>query len=593
MGPWVLINAAWYQTSEYNIASISEGGFGLPFEPAVTALHDGGHFAAWLRSDIGGRDVIGQFFGFQGQAQNEIQLNSSPDVQVSNIDAASLLGTDAVVVWEVTGAGVFARLAQPFGVVGGEIPLENGTSLGESPAVASLPVSASLPNGGFVAVWHADAGGGNSDVIVRRFHADGMPDTAPTVVNSSTGTMQNADVARLQDGGYIVSWEQVTAGSQHTIGVFAQRFDAAGQMVSRSGATIGADEFIGMDGFIVDNPHDASIAGLADGGFVVVAEAAEGNAMAAIFGRRFDANGNLVSSEDAEGFQRVHFLISENLLLGQENPSVSANPDGGFVVVWETNDLSLGDVTGQRYDGNGSRLDGNFEVNEIRPGDQYRPVAAALTDGSFVATWSNSVGSKVSARRFDAEGNALASVIITGTDADDVIRGDTALDGGGGDDTLFGSGGADTLMVTTRLSAASGTTSTPAAPVSTPRFSRFPPAPSSSTWTPAQLWTEKAGSPPSPTSKASSAVTATTCSAAAAATRRSWGIVAPTRSRAAAATTPLTAVILSTRSMAATWRCLTATWASTRSPSRSPAVRSLSPTMVPARSMTVLTHCTA
>ena len=73
-------------------------------------------------------------------------------------------------------------------------------------------------------------------------------------------------------------------------------------------------------------------------------------------------------------------------------PSVAADANGDFVVVWacdwppgtDTGSLS---IQGQRYASDGSPQGGQFQVNTYTTGDQRNPSVAADADGDFVVVW--------------------------------------------------------------------------------------------------------------------------------------------------------------------------------------------------------------
>jgi hypothetical protein len=98
----------------------------------------------------------------------------------------------------------------------------------------------------------------------------------------------------------------------------------------------------------------------------------------------------------------------------QGYPAVDSLAAGGFVVVWESGspgleqDGSYIGIFGQRYDGDGSRLGTEFQVNAYTTDFQTSSDVAGTTDGGFVVVW-QSYGQDGSyygifGRRFDAAG---------------------------------------------------------------------------------------------------------------------------------------------------------------------------------------------
>ena len=83
------------------------------------------------------------------------------------------------------------------------------------------------------------------------------------------------------------------------------------------------------------------------------------------------------------------FQINTETTDDQGYPAVTALSDGGFVVTWhsENQDGSKWGVYGQRYDKNGEKAGGEFQINTEATDEQSRPAVTALSDGGFVVTW--------------------------------------------------------------------------------------------------------------------------------------------------------------------------------------------------------------
>jgi hypothetical protein len=123
-----------------------------------------------------------------------------------------------------------------------------------------------------------------------------------------------------------------------------------------------------------------------------------------IFGQRFDANGESIG---------VEFRVNSTTLRRQRYPQVAMNGSGGFVVVWESEQLGgepseAWGICGQRYDSNGSAIGGELEINLLL---QCRyPDVAMNNSGEFVVVWMQDdiyhTSNLVMARQYDAEGTA-------------------------------------------------------------------------------------------------------------------------------------------------------------------------------------------
>ena len=218
-------------------------------------------------------------------------------------------------------------------------------------------------------------------------------------VNTFTASsQQDPSAAVLSDGGFVIVWESF--GQNGTdFGVFGQRFDASGKPVG--------GEFP-VNTLVPGGRLDPAVAGLSDGGFVVVSvpladDALFGQGSDGVFVQRFDASSNRVGGE----FQVNTFATSS-----QEFPAVTGLSDGGFVVAWDSfgQDGSQGSIVSRRFDASGNPVGDEFRVNTSRSSDQTDPAVAALSDGGFVVTWDSfqfccGAPPDVFGKRFDASGN--------------------------------------------------------------------------------------------------------------------------------------------------------------------------------------------
>ena len=79
-------------------------------------------------------------------------------------------------------------------------------------------------------------------------------------------------------------------------------------------------------------------------------------------------------------------------------PATAVQPDGRFLVVWESDGSVAGDtdgtsIQGQRFDPDGGRVGEQFQVNSYTTGNQGRPTVASDEAGDFVVAW-ESLGSQ-------------------------------------------------------------------------------------------------------------------------------------------------------------------------------------------------------
>jgi len=265
-------------------------------------------------------------------------------------------------------------------------------------------------------------------------------------------------VAALEDGGFVVAWRRDLSDIGTQFDILGRRFDADG--TARDGTEFQINTFTSA-AFLTPQP---SVAGLADGGFVVSWATNDIGSipLPLVLARRYDADG--VAVDPAETQVAVPFVPDGTL-----HTPVVALDDGGYVVFWETPfGASAGlDIFGKRYDASSVPegfdpvdfpLGQSFRVNTKDAGDQFAPSVARLADGGFPVYWSSDDGDRneIFTQSFGADGNRRAPLSIAGSDDANTIRGgsgneiieagsgDDVLSGGAGDDTLIGGGGADT-----------------------------------------------------------------------------------------------------------------------------------------------------
>jgi hypothetical protein len=358
--------------------------------PAVAALANGGFVATFDSWAVIGPDpftdndmlgVVGQCFGPKGGHRGDwFQANRYTQGDQDRPSVAGLADGRLVVVFSSyrtadPGTGVYGRFVNAGGrPIGGDFLIEasNDPYLFFSSSVAALP------DGGFVVIWDGDGKDGSVDVFGRRYGADGKPRGHKFQVNTHTWRDQGgSSVAALADGGFVVTWTslgQDGLASGVSAGIFGQRF-------ARTGARRGGEFRVNTT--TRNHQSDSSVAGLADGGFVVTwtswhNDRANSDLYTDVYGQRFGRIGARRGGE---------FRVNTNTRRRQEQSSVAALADGGFVVTWSSERQVTGsDIYGQRYVATGRPLSGEFKANTASM-DALQPSAAGLAGGGFVVIW--------------------------------------------------------------------------------------------------------------------------------------------------------------------------------------------------------------
>lgn len=414
----------------------------------------------------------------------------------------SLAGGGFVVTWRSNPSGnvngAVTVTAQVFdadgGKVGGEI------TVGQGMGVFNVPKIIPSSDGGFFVFWETLSGVNGADTVGRRFGADGTANGASFLVHTADTAFDQwaPDATLLSDGTFIVTWTDRIGAAAN---VYARHFSATGtplaaqfrvnkditahadsysvaaalasgfviawedskihgirfQMYADNGAAVGAQSIVTTAAWVDNAYSNMAMTALAGGGFVVTWTS--GSSYFDVHARIYSAAGLPVGNEIVVNTSSAGASSATG---SQRDSSVSAGPDGGFVVTWY--DDKAGEVRGQAFNATGGTVGAEFHV----PGTGAKTIYAdsnegdvsVLADGRIAVTfWS---ANDVYVRLYGTASNIVqgtsAANTLTGTNAADLIlagggndtvdggKGDDTVDGGSGDDRLTGGEGADLLI---------------------------------------------------------------------------------------------------------------------------------------------------
>ena len=428
-------------------------------------------------------------------ARAEQLVNSYTAGEQTNSSMTKLADGGYLVVWNSNGQdgdgwGVYGqRFDAGGGRVGGEFRLNattNGDQCLASTDRALLQSVASLPDGGFVAVWGSTTSDNNSwGVVAQRFDASCHLVGTEILVNTYTNDQQrDPSVTVLAKGGFVVSWMSYledgsgwgvygqvydasgarqgtefrvnsnTTGEQlctHVDGLAGDGFvvtwmdessqDAKAQLFDAAGAKVG-NEFA-LNSTIDSWQFESSTAALADGGFWATWQSGyQDGSLFGIYAQHFSAAGVKIGNE---------VLVNTTTANNQEMAKISTRADGSFVVTWssQVQDGSGWGVYAQQFDASGARVGDELQMNLVTDSDQYRSDVLALDNGKFVVSWQSSgqdgSGYGIYSRTWDPV-SGFNLLNFTGDAANNVIDQAFAaqIDGGAGVDTM--QGGADSTV---------------------------------------------------------------------------------------------------------------------------------------------------
>jgi len=439
----------------------------------IVALEDGGFvvFFDYLGDEYSGnyRGVLMHRFAADGTTVGTkgLRVNSWNDDSQQLPDAVSLPDGGMLVAWsslnqDGDGWGVYAQRYDAQGsLVGDEFRLSETTLAGQQQI--SLAVR---PDGGILATWTSGAaqdGDGNA-IISRLFYPS---DTGPILEARDILQASNirtvplagmvwdghpqgqANAGHLQviqkyefidmtpGGGYLglngvvkAEGQVFTVNGDNLDGLFLSTplvnstdtimfrgFDGVrwsdwdvariNGFVASSSMTPGNE--VVVNDYTTGNQYRPAVAVLAGGGHVVtwVSEGQDGSDMG-VYAQRFDTAGNKVGGE---------FLVNSLKTAGaQDNPDITATPDGGFVITWNSSASAASGPWagyGQRYDGDGNRVGTQFIHSEHDNGTVARmyPKVAALSNGTLIIAKNHQITDAASSRAavslFDDQGNPI------------------------------------------------------------------------------------------------------------------------------------------------------------------------------------------
>ncbi len=373
--------------------------------PAVTALPDGGYFAAWWeRESFFGFDARYNIYGARLDAEGnnvfgEILINSANTnipANLSNraayLSVTGLEGGGFVVTWNVVThqssiyslGEVYGRLFTPLGMpIGGDFLINTWNLLTSE----SRPSVTALADGGFVATWQSV--GQKRSVHGKRYDAEANDISGEFLINTPDLGSANKypSVATLADGGFVVTWISFgfsLDGTGSTRGLYAKQYNAFGEAVS-------GDLLVSNS---VRDDQAPSVTDLADGGFVVAWESRSSNDRNYdVYARRYNIDGSALGGE---------FQVNTDTAGNHHDPAAAGLANGGFVVTWSTWIEGQGSVVlGQKYNADGATDGTAFQINMSPESGAHYPSVASLNDGSFVVAWQGyQDGWDIFARRF-------------------------------------------------------------------------------------------------------------------------------------------------------------------------------------------------
>jgi hypothetical protein len=308
--------------------------------------------------------------------------------------------------WSAVASVLGVAFAPPVGAqvaVGGEFQVNTHT-----PGEQGYPAVAAGPDGSFVAVWESEGSSGTDDagtsIQGQRYASSGSAAGGEFQVNSYTPSYQRyPTVAVESDGDFVVVWQ-----SDGSSGTDASGSSIQGQRHASDGSAQGGE--FQVNTYTTGPQFRPGVAIGPDGDFVVVwhgyGSSGADTSGSSVHGQRYASDGSAVG---------VEFQINTLTTSYQNEAAVAADPDGGFVVVWQSgvslgSDSFFGSIQARRYASDGSPLGAEFQVNTQTAYTQGFPDIASDADGDLVVVWhgyGDTSPLSVQGQRYASDGSPL------------------------------------------------------------------------------------------------------------------------------------------------------------------------------------------
>ena len=230
-------------------------------------------------------------------------------------------------------------------------------------------------------------------------------------VNTYTTGHQYAPVAAFdREGDFVVVWSSNPdpCGGYGFCFPLGGDIDVLAQRYSIGGVPVGGEFLVNTTtaGNQYANLGGTPLAMRPDGRFVVVWSHSPAPGTGEVRGQRFEPDGSKVGAE---------FVVDPGVPNESYYANVDVAPQGTFVVVWASN-VVTGDanVYGRIFDASGNGLGPAFRVNAATAGRQTAPRVAMDAQGGFVVAWQDrngrdGSGHGVFAQRFGPAGQRLGA----------------------------------------------------------------------------------------------------------------------------------------------------------------------------------------
>lgn len=329
---------SYYSPDPSRFLRVNEQTTGSQEKPAVQVLKGGGAIFVWQGGPQGQQDIWARIIGRSGTfLTGDLLVNTFTEGQQVQPVLALLPDGSVVVAWSSFGQdgsmqGVFAQRLSPAGEkMGVEFQVNQFTNNNQR-----TPAIATLNDGDFIVTWVSEMERyqHSVDIYARRFDPAGAARGHEFLVNSATNVCANPSVSSSPAGGFVVAW------SERNQVALTNGWDVMGRSFGVDGQS--ASEAKRLNAFTVGNQYGPKLATVGSAVVAVWTSEFQDGSREEIYGRFIGGDASFLSEE---------FRVNTATISRQIHPAVASDGEGRVLTAWASfvgGDASF-EVLGQRY----------------------------------------------------------------------------------------------------------------------------------------------------------------------------------------------------------------------------------------------------
>jgi Ca2+-binding RTX toxin-like protein len=383
-----------------------------PGSPKITAFQDGSYIVAYRVGSGDDTDIVARIVSNTGVQGAQFDIHNQADNSYLG-GLTTLTNGNVVAVYEDEDNGsaldtdILFKIITPDGFVGGPVAVTTNGYIDTTPVVAALSDSQ------FAVVWSAPDDESGMAIRCAIYSGLGALNVASFVVNTTqAGDQIQPSVVALADGDFVVSWRDGTV-------VRAQRIDGLGNKVG--------SEFVVSDSMLGSGTPEAAL--LKDGRFAYA------------FGDQPAGDQDIITSIRDPRDSTINGTAGDDIITSRIDGATINGLGGDDELYGMAGDDVLDGGTGNDFMAGGAGNDTYF----VDSAGDFVSEIAGQGDNDTVRSTVNHFMIFTETLILEEAGGAINGI---GNNQDETLIGNSfanSLDGGDGNDILQGGGGNDTL----------------------------------------------------------------------------------------------------------------------------------------------------